>query len=45
MCELIENDKKVIISVIENFVCDAVTSLEKKEVEEKVSKYDTHKNQ
>ena len=45
MCELIENDKKVIISVIENFVCDAVTSLEKKDVEEKVIKYDTHKNQ
>ena len=45
MCELIEIDKKVILSVIENFVCDAVTSLEKKDVEEKVIKYDTHRNQ
>ena len=37
MSELVENDKRIIISVIENFVCDAVTSLEKKEVEEKVN--------
>ena len=37
MTELVENDKKVIISVIENFVCDAVTSVMKKDVEEKVN--------
>ena len=37
MNELVENDKKVIISVIENFVCDAVTSVMKKDVEEKVN--------
>ena len=38
MTELVNEDSKVIISVIENFVCDAVLSTEKKEVEDNVSK-------
>ena len=37
MSELIEDDKRVIISVIENFVCDAVSSIKKKDIEEKVN--------
>ena len=38
MAELVNEDKKVIISVVENFLCDAVKSLEKKEVvEEKIN--------
>ena len=37
MSELIEDDKKVIISVIENFVCDAVSSIKKKDIKEKVN--------
>ena len=37
MAELVYEDKKVIISVVENFVCDAVKSLEKKTVEEKIN--------
>ena len=38
MAELVKEDSNVIISVIENFVCDAVLSTEKKEVEDSVSK-------
>ena len=37
MAELVNEDKKVIISVVENFLCDAVRSLEKKEVEERIN--------
>ena len=37
MTELVSDDKKVIISVIENFLCDAVTSTDKKEIEETIN--------
>ena len=37
MAELVNEDKKVIISVVENFLCEAVRSLEKKDVEERIN--------
>ena len=37
MAELVHEDKKVIISVVENFLCEAVRSLEKKDVEERIN--------
>ena len=37
MSELTIEDKRILISVIENFVCDAVVSDEKNEVEKKVN--------
>ena len=37
MNELTSDDKRILISVIENFVCDAVLSEEKNEVEKKVN--------
>ena len=38
MAELVKEDTKVIISVVENFVCDSVVSTERKDVEDKVTK-------